>query len=740
MNCDAIHQMNTCSITSTAAATNNMIMEDISSSNRQEAAAISTALREEEERGTGEATRTMIDLNKSSSSSSSSSSVSSSSERISLRCDDGHDEHDAADDEEDDDDDGPGDVPQKMGLVRFMELNNNSNNSNNNKTRSSCPQGGAMILSCFQPSVTTLTRTSDDTSKSESDSDDDIDEEESIDVFNAESVAVVSPLIQNPSTYTFKPTSSDEMLRRCSAKNILDTTEHTVSESSSSSSSSSSSFMREDFILEDPVEPSRLSSWQSIRSNTAAAAAAASAVVLATATAASKEVAPPPLFRVASDNRIVHATDDPEEHRPQGQEPIQQLKNLKRHCLLGEGFLGKVWLVSDSSTSTAAAASTRLDQPEHRHEENSVVFVYALKRLSKYDLLNEDLIDAVIRERDLLQSMHHAGIVRLVASFQDANYVYLLQDYCPGGELFSLLAQQHQPKKGANATGAPPPLAFSEDASRFYTACLTDALWYMHVQKRVVYRDLKPENVMLDRLGYPILVDFGHARQLAVSRNSSENDEQQQQQQLAYTLCGTPKFVAPEMIQGIGHGFAVDYWSLGIILYQMLSTTTSSDDDDDDDDDSNSNSNSNNNHQRHPFQYDDDMDDFTLYEAIVQDEYMPLNRDTVSPEAADLIDGLLKKDPKQRLGAVDESATHNGVLQHAFFTNKVNIRLLRRRLIPAPWVPRLHDALDASHFDDFEHINNSNGSNNGHDDAHHHGLGMSSLHLSLRDQEKFANF
>jgi protein kinase A len=117
----------------------------------------------------------------------------------------------------------------------------------------------------------------------------------------------------------------------------------------------------------------------------------------------------------------------------------------------------------------------------------------------------------------------------------------MLLDYCPGGEIFSYLRKAKK---------------FSENASRFYVAEMVLILEYLHETEGVAYRDLKPENILLDGEGHVKLVDFGFAKRV--------NDRE------TYTLCGTPEYLAPEVIQSLGHTTAVDWWALGILLYEFL--------------------------------------------------------------------------------------------------------------------------------------------------------------------------
>lgn len=359
--------------------------------------------------------------------------------------------------------------------------------------------------------------------------------------------------------------------------------------------------------------------------------------------------------------------------------------DLQYHRLLGEGFFGRVWLVSQPKQEQDSTSTDNDDTNTNKQQH-----YYALKKLSKYHLLCEDQVENTVREKQLLRQLHHPNIIRLWASHQDGAYLYLLLDYCPGGDLFALL-HNHDSNNHTLMT---------EPRARFYATCLADALWYLHCRTRTVYRDLKPENVVIDRCGYPVLVDFGYARQL-------EQDEK------AFTLCGTPRYVAPEMIAGAGHGFAVDYWALGVIVYEMLS-------------------------RDHPFEFWDGMDDFSLYNSIAEADYLPLDdgETNASKDARDFVDQLLVKDPARRLGN-DERDDHNGVLQHPWLRQQ-DVPALRRHLVPAPWVP---PAQQQQQHDDDNESTTASGPVNDDGDDHHGGLiAEGDTKLTQREQQKFADF
>ena len=164
---------------------------------------------------------------------------------------------------------------------------------------------------------------------------------------------------------------------------------------------------------------------------------------------------------------------------------------------------------------------------------------FALKVLAKTDVVRLKQVSHLNSERSILTKVDHPFLVNMVASFQDSKNCYMLMEYVVGGEIFSYLRRVGQ---------------FSADVARFYISTIVLAIEYLHKNK-IVYRDLKPENLLIDLNGYTKITDFGFAKEL---------------EDRTWTLCGTPEYLAPEIIQCSGHGFAVDWWSLGILLFEML--------------------------------------------------------------------------------------------------------------------------------------------------------------------------
>jgi serum/glucocorticoid-regulated kinase 2 len=190
--------------------------------------------------------------------------------------------------------------------------------------------------------------------------------------------------------------------------------------------------------------------------------------------------------------------------------------------VVGKGSFGKVFLVREKETST----------------------LYAMKVLKKDYIIRKNQVEHTKTERNVLGYVHHPFIVGLNMAFQTADKLFFVLDYCAGGELFFHLGRMGR---------------FPEVQARFYTAQITLAIEYVHGLD-IIYRDLKPENVLLDHRGNVRLTDFGLSKE-GVSDDSSG----------ANSFCGTPEYIAPEVLLRQGHGRAVDWWSTGALLYEMLS-------------------------------------------------------------------------------------------------------------------------------------------------------------------------
>jgi len=247
----------------------------------------------------------------------------------------------------------------------------------------------------------------------------------------------------------------------------------------------------------------------------------------------------------------------------------------------------------------------------------------------------------VLNECTLLRSCDHPFVVVLHRVFCTPHHVHLLLELTSGGELFDTL----------RAAGS-----FEEGTARFYSAIVVSCFRYLHEQ-RIAYRDLKPENLLLEASGYLRLVDFGFAKRLDAGGRT-------------WTVCGTPEYMAPEIILNQGHNKAVDWWTTGIIIFEMLVGFP-------------------------PFEANDPME---LYKAIVQNNIKWPHK--VSQTAQGCIAALLRSGPADRLGSGKQGA--EGIKKDPFFKKIVAWQSLVTKKIEAPYKPQLKDDLDVSQFDDFD--------------------------------------
>lgn len=290
---------------------------------------------------------------------------------------------------------------------------------------------------------------------------------------------------------------------------------------------------------------------------------------------------------------------------------------FSRLTLLIDTNIGKVFLVREIKTG----------------------HMFALKVLKKDNIIRRNQVEHTKTERNVLGKVNHPFIVGMNMAFQSRDKLYFVLDYCAGGELFF-----HLGKLGK----------FHEARARFYAAEIILAISYVH-SLGVIYRDLKPENVLLDATGHIRLTDFGLSKE-GISNSSSG----------ANSFCGTPEYLAPEILNRQGHGRAVDWWSLGALLYEMLTGLP-------------------------PF-YCQDRE--RLFEKIRKAELR--YPESTSHDAKNLLRGLLTKDPTRRLGSGPKDA--DDIKPHPFFVS-VQWDKLQRGEIPPPWAPQISSIQDTSQFD-----------------------------------------
>lgn len=245
-----------------------------------------------------------------------------------------------------------------------------------------------------------------------------------------------------------------------------------------------------------------------------------------------------------------------------------------------------------------------------------------MKVMRKDRIMEKNHAEYIKAERDIMTRIEHPFIVQLRYSFQTKYKLYLVLDFINGGHLLFQLRRQR---------------LFSEDLARVYIAEIVSAVSYLH-QNGIVHRDLKPENILLDSEGHVKLADFGLAKKVDESGRSN-------------SMCGTPEYMAPEIIQAKGHDKAVDWWSVGILLYEMLTGQRPFTD---------------NNRQK-------------VQNKIIKDKVkLP---PFLSSEAHSLLKGLLQKDPSKRLGS---GASGSGdIKRHKWFKSLSWKKLEARQIQPA---------------------------------------------------------
>jgi len=278
-------------------------------------------------------------------------------------------------------------------------------------------------------------------------------------------------------------------------------------------------------------------------------------------------------------------------------------------------------------------------------KDNATRRLFALKVIHKGKLLEkkaEARTTQVLNEKLALGSLSHPFITGLHAHYQDAGYLYLLMDLALGGDLFGLMDRHGN---------------MDEAMSRFYTSSLALALQHIHLLE-FVYRDLKPENILLDNRGFVKLCDFGFAKKLLLDRT--------------YSQCGTPDYVAPEMLMGQGVNQGCDWWALGVLLYEMISGF--------------------------PAFTDKGGDNMQTFKNILKGdlEFPPESECTFSPTCKSLVSGMLAVNLASRLGYVNGGAA--SVISHSWFHDLDWDRLVNLYVDP-PWRPTLSNATDTSHFE-----------------------------------------
>ena len=292
------------------------------------------------------------------------------------------------------------------------------------------------------------------------------------------------------------------------------------------------------------------------------------------------------------------------------------LNDFKILKVIGRGTFGKVCLVQYKLTKE----------------------YFAMKIMKKDVLLEHNQVKSALLEKKILQNLNYPFLVGMVFCFQTQERIYFVMNFIRGGELFKHLYESKY---------------FSEEKTKFYAGIIGLALEYLHTHG-IVYRDIKPDNILIDEDGYLKLADFGMAKFL-------------KDKEKAFSFCGTPEYFAPEIITREGHNHAADWWSYGVLLYEMLFGIP-------------------------PF-YSNNYE--KMFDLITESQLRFPRKIIVSEDAKDLIRKLLVKDQDLRLGS---NQGFEAIKNHSFFKG-FDFKALEEKKMNAPYIPKLDGSIDLTNFD-----------------------------------------
>ncbi|KAG1933771.1 protein kinase C epsilon type, partial [Pimephales promelas] len=287
--------------------------------------------------------------------------------------------------------------------------------------------------------------------------------------------------------------------------------------------------------------------------------------------------------------------------------------------VLGKGSFGKVMLAELRGTDE----------------------VFAVKVLKKDVILQDDDVDCTMTEKRILAlARKHPYLTQLYCCFQTKDRLFFVMEYVNGGDLMFQIQRSRK---------------FDEARSRFYAAEVTSALMFLH-QNGVIYRDLKLDNILLDAEGHCKLADFGMCKEGILDGITTT------------TFCGTPDYIAPEILQELEYGPSVDWWALGVLMYEMMAGQP-------------------------PFEADNEDD---LFESILHDDVLyPV---WLSKEAVSILKAFMTKSPSKRLGCVVTQGLEEAIKVHPFFKEIDWVHLEQRKIKP-PFKPRIKTKRDVNNFD-----------------------------------------
>ncbi|CAI9740941.1 calcium-independent protein kinase C-like [Octopus vulgaris] len=315
-------------------------------------------------------------------------------------------------------------------------------------------------------------------------------------------------------------------------------------------------------------------------------------------------------------------------HHRSNRSPSQERSKRERFVLndfhfikvLGKGSFGKVMLAE------------RRDTDE----------VYAVKVLKKDVIIHDDDVECTMTEKRILAlSAKHPFLTALHSCFQTPDRLFFVMEYVNGGDLMFQIQRARK---------------FDEPRARFYAAEVTLALMFLH-RHGIIYRDLKLDNILLDYEGHCKLADFGMCKEGMFDGR------------LTQTFCGTPDYIAPEILQELEYDASVDWWALGVLMYEMMAGQP-------------------------PFEADNEDD---LFESILHDDVLyPV---WLTKEAVSILKGFMTKNPSRRLGCVKSHGEERAILVHPFFHDKIDWDALEQRKVKPPFKPKIKSRTDANNFD-----------------------------------------